>query len=257
MGSWLTFDVLGNKYGMQSMKEVLHHFYKEGGRVIDSSPMYGSSEEVIGILARELKILEDIWVSTKVWTDGEKSGRDQIDRSQSYFSKSIKVHHVHNMRDFQTHYNTLTEEKESGRLKYIGVTHYVNRAHDDLIELIKKHNLDFVQFNYNIANPHADEKLIPTAHDYGVATIINRPFRTGDLFRQVGKQSLPKWADEMGIKNWASYFLKYIISHSDITCAIPATRQVPHVIENVQAGKGYIPTPKEREKMRTYFQSII
>ena len=256
MGSWLTFDVINSRAKMENMKKVLDTFYQKGGRVLDSSPMYGSSEEVIGQLAKELGIVEELWVSTKVWTDGQKSGLRQMANSNRYFSEQVKVNHVHNIRDFKTHYYSLKAAKAKGTIKYIGVTHYVNNAHDNLAELIKKYDLDFVQFNYNIDNPHAEKRLIPTAKDCNVATIINRPFQTGRLFNVVQNKSLPEWAKEMGINTWAAYFLKYIIGNEGITCAIPATTQVSHVLENMAAGQGYLPDIKEREKMYKYYKSI-
>ncbi len=256
MGSWLTFDTKGSPGRMANMKKVLHTFYQQGGRVIDSSPMYGSSEEVIGILSRDLKILKQLWVSTKVWTNGKESGIRQMNSSNRFFNNRVQVNHIHNIRDFKTHYASLKEAKEKGQLKYIGVTHYVNSAHQDLAELIKKYELDFVQFNFNIDNPHAEKVLIPTAADYGVATIINQPLKTGILFDKVGKKPLPSWAIDYDIKSWAAFFLKYIVSNRDITCAIPATTQVAHVLENMEAGRGYLPTNSERKKMFDYFKSI-
>ena len=257
MGSWLTFDVLGNSGRMNNMKRVLSRFHQLGGRVVDSSPMYGSSEEVIGILSNELGITNDLWVSTKVWTNGKQSGLRQMADSNGYFSNRVKVHHVHNIRDFKTHYASLREAYDKGELKYIGVTHYLNHQHNALIDVLKNYKLDFVQFNYNIENPNADNRLIPTAADLGIATIVNQPFQTGRLFDMLGSAKLPAWADEMGIRNWASYMLKYIISNQSITCAIPATTQVAHVEQNMRAGTGYLPTTQERKKMRDYFLSIV
>lgn len=256
MGSWLTFDAKGSSSRMANMKKVLQNFYQQGGRVIDSSPMYGSSEEVIGILARELGILDHLWVSTKIWTNGKESGIRQMNTSNRFFGNRVQVNHVHNIRDFKTHYATLKEAKEKGQIKYIGLTHYVNSAHQDLVDLIKKYDLDFVQFNFNIDNPHAEKALIPAAADHGVATIINRPLKAGSLFDMVGKNPLPSWAADYGIKTWAAYFLKFIVSNPDITCAIPATTQVAHVLENMEAGRGYLPSANERKKMFEYFKSI-
>ena len=217
--------------------------------------MYGSSEEVLGILARELEILHQLWVSTKVWTNGEQSGIRQMNASNSYFGNRVQVNHVHNIRDFKTHYASLKTAKEKGQIKYIGVTHYLNNAHDDLVDLIKKYELDFVQVNFSIDNPNAEKTLIPTAADHGIATIANRPFKAGRLFDMISSKPLPSWAKEYGIKNWAAFFLKYIISNPGLSCAIPATTQVNHVLENMEAGKGYLPTAAERKKMYDYFKS--
>ncbi len=256
MGSWITFDVRGNSDRMRSMEQVLSKFHEMGGRVIDSSPMYGSSEEVIGILSRRLGISDDLWVSTKVWTHGKQNGIDQIDRSNSYFNDRVMVDHVHNVRDFKTHYESLKEAKAQGRIRYIGITHYVNGMHPELANLVREYDLDFVQVNFNIANPHAEERLLPIAKDHGTAVIINRPLHAGRVFDLVGAKSLPEWAREWGIRSWAGYFLKYVVSHAAVTCAIPATSQVAHVIENMEAGKGFLPSGKERIRMLDHFRSI-
>lgn len=256
MGSWLTFDVMGNPGRMQNMKSVLRNFHALGGRVIDSSPMYGSSEKVIGQLARELDILDDLWVSTKIWTNGKANGQSQLKDSRTYFDDQLMVDHVHNIRDFKTHYATLRDAKINGQIKYIGVTHYQNHAHEQLEGLIREHQLDFVQINYNIDNPHAEERLIPTAADHGVAVIINRPFQTGRLFDLIAHSKLPAWAAEMKINNWAAWMLRYIVSNPGVTCVIPATTQVSHVKQNMEAGTGYLPDSQEREKMREYFQTV-
>ena len=256
MGSWITFDVL-NSSSERNMRNVLSKFHQLGGRVIDSSPMYGTSEQTIGKLANELSITKDLWISTKVWTDGQTSGRRQIEQSNRFFANRVRVNHVHNIRDFNVHYHSLQEAKERGKIKYIGVTHYLNHAHKNLIDLIKTVDLDFVQCNYNIGNTAAEYELLPAAMDHGVAIIINKPFQTGRLFNYTKDQDLPPWAKEMGIKNWASFMLKYIISHPGVTCAIPATSQVAHVIENMEAGTGTLPSEQDRKRMLSFFQSIL
>lgn len=257
IGSWLTFDVKGNKSKEQNMKSVLKEFHKLGGRVIDSSPMYGSSEAVIGNLARELGILNELWVSTKIWTDGKANGNQQLHDSLRIFKNRVMVNHVHNMRDLRNHLITLQEAKSAGLIKYIAISHYLNDYHDQLGELILMHKPDIIQINYNIENPNAEERLIPLAADNGVAVIVNKPFQTGRLFNNLGNSKLPNWAQEFGIDSWAAYMLKYIISNSGVTCVIPATTQVEHVRQNMHAGTGYIPSRNECEKMRTYYMSVI
>lgn len=257
MGSWLTFDVKGNRAREEQMKAVLQTFLQLGGRVVDSSPMYGSSEEVIGKLARELRTLDDLWISTKIWTDGKANGQRQLHNSNELFANRVMVNHVHNIRDFSNHFDTLQQAKSDGLIKYTGITHYLNSYHDELAKIIRTHTPDFIQINYNIENPNAGERLIPLAADRGIAIIINRPFQTGRLFERVGSSALPNWAGEFGINNWAAFMLKYIISNPDVTCTIPATTQVAHVEQNLLAGTGPTPSPADRERMRNYFLSVI
>jgi diketogulonate reductase-like aldo/keto reductase len=257
MGSWLTFDVGRSSEGRKKMGQVLKAFAQHGGKVIDSSPMYGSSEEVIGDLARSLGIVDKLWIATKVWTNGKQQGVNQIQNSNKYFSNLVTLNQIHNLRDLQEHYYTLRELKEAGKLKYIGLTHYTNYQHKALAIALKKYKVDFIQVNYNIENPHAEEQLLPTAADHGVAVLINRPYQTGSLFRMVNGKPLPGWVKEQGVNSWATYFLKYIISNPQVTCTIPATTQVQHVIENLASATGWIPNSTEREQMRSYFQSIM
>ena len=257
MGSWLTFDVGGDKRREENMKSVLSEFHRLGGRVIDSSPMYGSSQAVIGKLGKALGILDELWVSTKIWTNGKANGQKQLNASNAMFNNRVMVNHVHNMRDLNNHFATLKAAKKAGLIKYTAISHYLNSYHDRLGEMILEYKPDFIQINYNIENTNAEKKLIPLAMDNGVAVIINQPFQTGGLFRKIGKAKLPKWAGDYGIDSWAGYMLKFIIALPGVTCVIPATTQVSHVQQNMAAGIGYIPTKKERDKMRAYFMSII
>ncbi len=255
MGSWLTFDVGTSQSRKQQMGKVLKAFYEAGGRVIDSSPMYGTSEEVIGSLAQAMH-LDRLWVATKVWTDGKERGRSQIRRSGEYFNGNIRLHQVHNLRDVDKHYQTLRDKQEQGKLKYIGVTHYLNHAHDDLQRIITRYPLDFVQVNFNIGNPSAEDRLLPFAADKGVAVIINRPYQTGRLIRKVTGKPLPSWSAAWEIDSWAQFMLKFIISHPAVTCAIPATTRVDHAIENVNSGRGEFPSEEVRRKMLSTFNNL-
>ena len=256
MGSWLTFDVGRNVKRRQEMAKVLKVFHNQGGRVIDSSPMYGTSQRVISQLAMDQGILNDLWVSTKVWTTGRKNGSSQMNESLGYFQNRLMVNHVHNIRDFNTHYPALKKMKAEGKIKYVGVSHYLNSAHDNLKSIVEDHEIDFVQVNFNLDNPAASDFLIPYCLDNGVAVIINRPFQGGRLFQTIQNEVLPGWAESLGITTWASYFLKFIISHPGVTCAIPATTQVAHVKENMEAGQGYLPSEAERQRMLEYYRSI-
>ncbi|WPP53544.1 aldo/keto reductase [Catalinimonas niigatensis] len=253
MGSWLTFDVGSSESERAPMRDVLRTFTDLGGGVIDSSPMYGHSQKVIGELAEELGVKDKLWVATKVWTNGKQSGKAQIDESVSLFHKWPTLEQVHNIRDFKTHIRTLRDLKEEGKLKYLGVTHYLDSAHDDLAELIRTEPLDFVQINLSVRGRAAEGELLPLAADKGVAVIINQPFKTKALFRTVEGVPLPPWAKEWDMPNWASFFLKYIISNPHVTCTIPATTQVGHVKENMAAGYAPLPDDVTRKKMTTYY----
>ncbi|AEE52894.1 aldo/keto reductase [Haliscomenobacter hydrossis DSM 1100] len=252
MGSWLTFDVSSSERA--SRKEVIKKFVELGGKTIDSSPMYGRSEQVIGELAAELGISEKIWFATKVWTTGESAGKQQIQNSTRFFKTAPTLLQVHNLLDYQTQIKTLRELKENGKIRYIGATHYLNSNHEDLARLIKTESLDFIQVNLSIRSRAAENYLLPLAKDRGVAVIINRPFETGDLFQMVQNKPLPAWASEWGISTWAAFFLKYIISNPCVTCTIPATRQVAHVVENMAAAYGDLPDANARKKMIEYFE---
>ncbi len=226
LGSWITFDVGDSAAERKPMKNVLKAFVDAGGKVIDSSPMYGRSEKVIGQLAAELGITDKLWVATKVWTNGENAGKTQIENSRTFFKKWPSLFQVHNLQDVKTHLKTLRALKEEGKLKYIGITHYLNSQHEELARLVKSEKLDFIQVNYGIRNAAAEEYLISLAAEKGVSVIINRPFETGALFSSIQNAKLPAWSKEWGITTWAAFFLKYIISNPNVTCTIPATSQV-------------------------------
>lgn len=253
LGSWLTFDKGSSEQELAPLRQVLKSFYESGGTVVDSSPMYNRSEAVIGQLAAELKLTDKFWFATKVWTTGEKSGREQIDNSNQHFKKAPTLLQVHNLLDLNTHIKTLRQLKEQGKLKYIGITHYVNSAHDEMARIIKKEKPDFIQIFLSVRNRVAENSLLPLAADNGVAVIINRPFETADLFRAVGNKPLPAFAAEWGITTWAAFFLKYIISNPHVTCVIPATSKPDHLAENMAAGLDPLPDEATRKKMTDYF----
>ena len=253
LGSWLTFDVGDSNEELTPMRNVLKAFAQAGGTVIDSSPMYGRSEKVIGKLANELGITEKLWMATKVWTSGEKQGKAQIENSRSYFQKWPSLIQVHNLQDVKTHLKTLRALKEEGKLKYIGITHYLNSEHNELAALVKTEKPDFIQVNVSIRNTAAEDYLIPLAADQGVGVIINRPFETGALFNTVNGISLPPWSKEWGITTWAAFFLAYIISNENITCTIPATSKPGHLKENMAACFEPLPAKADRKKMIEYY----
>ncbi|MDX1938924.1 MAG: aldo/keto reductase [Saprospiraceae bacterium] len=250
MGTWQTFDAGNNQSERESLKQVLKTFVDMGGAVIDSSPMYGSSEEVVGDLATELNVLDKLFMATKVWTSGRDAGIRQMNTSMKEMrSNPIDLMQVHNLVDFQTHIKTLREWKGEGKIRYIGATHYVDSAHGDLERLIKTEKLDFIQINYSLQSRNVEKSLLPLAQDKGVAVIINQPFESGSLFSKVRGKSLPDWAKDYDIVSWGQYFLKFIISHPAVTCVIPATSKVKHMEDNMGALYGRLPDAKLRQKM--------
>ena len=253
LGSWITFNVGDSENELAPMRNVLRAFVDAGGKVIDSSPMYGRSERVIGKLAAELSVTDKLWIATKVWTTGEKSGKTQIENSRDYFKTWPALIQVHNLQDLKTHLRTLRGLKEEGKLKYIGITHYLESEHETLADLVKSEKLDFIQVNYSIRSRSAENYLLPLASDRGVGVIINKPFESGALFPAINNVSLPAWSKEWSIGSWSAFFLKYIISNTNITCTIPATSQVSHLKENMAACFNPLPDDAARKKMADYF----
>ncbi len=257
MGTWLTFDVSASKTNIKSRTKILEHFFANGGGVIDSSPMYGSAQKILGKCFQQLSPPESLFSATKVWTPGEWLGVQQMAVSEKLWGLDMfDLMQVHNLLDWKTHLKTLHEWKESKRIRYVGVTTSHGRRHDELIKIMQTEPLDFVQFTYNIKYTEAEQKLLPLAADKGIAVIINRPFDGGKLFNRIKNQSLPEWAKEIECSNWAEYFLKFILSHPAVTVAIPATTRTDHMDENMGALKGSLPDTKMREKMRSHFQSL-
>lgn len=255
MGTWQTFDINSQSSDRDNLKQVLKTFVDKGGTVIDSSPMYGRSEEVVGELAAELKVHPKLFMATKVWTRGKQAGIRQMEQSmQEMRAHPMDLMQVHNLVDFHTHIDTLRKWKSEGKIRYIGITHYTDSAHDDLADLIRTQALDFIQVNYSINDRHADRQLLPLARDQGVAVLINRPYSGGNLFGRVKGRSLPEWAADYDIQSWGQFFLKFIISHPAVTCAIPATSKVHHMEDNMGAAYGKLPDEKTRQEMIRYFE---
>jgi len=258
MGSWLTFAVGDNPEEIASRTRVLETFFKLGGQLIDSSPMYGSSEEVIGQCLARLSNKVKLFSATKVWTTGWQQGIRQMKRSQQKWGiKGFDLMQIHNLLDWQTHIETLKAWKEEGRIRYIGVTTSHGRRHAELEELMKTETaLDFVQFTYNIEDREAEQRLLPLAKERGLAVIINRPFQRAGLFDNINGKPLPAWAKDFDCQNWAQFFLKFIISHPAVTCAIPATSRVDHMQENMGTLYGGLPDAKTRQKMIAYYRQL-
>jgi diketogulonate reductase-like aldo/keto reductase len=250
LGTWQAFDVGASPAERQPLEEVLASFVKLGGRVVDSSPMYGRAEEVIGAIATKLHLHEHLFLATKVWTTGKQQGIASMEKSFALLqTKRIDLMQVHNLVDAETHLATLRDWKQQGRVRYIGITHYVSSAYPEVAKLLRSEKLDFVQINYSLLEREADKEILPLAHDQGVAVIVNRPFGGGDLFARARQKPLPDWAAEFDCHSWAQFFLKWIIAHPAVTCAIPATSNARHLEDNMRAGIGALPDPNMRLRM--------
>ncbi|HET9701194.1 MAG TPA: aldo/keto reductase [Burkholderiales bacterium] len=257
MGSWQSFDVAGDAAGRAAAQEVLRLFVESGGRLVDSSPMYGTSEAVLGDLAAELGVQAKLFWATKVWTSGRDAGIRQMEESLRLMRvKRMDLMQVHNLLDVGTHLATLREWKREGRIRYVGVTHYHEGAHDELERVLRAERLDFVQLNFSLAEPEAESRLLPLAAERGVAVLANRPFGKGSMFSRVRGKPLPPWAAELGVQSWAQYFLKWIVGHPAITCAIPATRNPKHLLDNMGALSGPLPDAALRRRMAAHYRSL-
>jgi len=257
LGTWQTFDVDNSEAERSALREVLSMLVNKGASVIDSSPMYGASETVVGDLISELKIRDKLFLATKVWTTGKDAGIRQMNESfQKMKTTTMDLMQVHNLTDVNTHLKTVRDWKAQKKIRYFGITHYTVSAYPELMRLIKNEKPDFVQFNYNISVRDAEKELLPLAKDKGVAVIINRPFEEGALFNSVKGKELPAWAKDYDINSWGQFFLKYIISHPAVTCAIPGTSKVNHLTDNLGAAIGKLPDEKGREKMKKHFDSL-
>ena len=250
MGTSRTFDAANDPETLSRLGDVLRAFFDHGGRVIDSSPMYGTSERVLGELLELVKAPQDLFAATKVWTHGRQAGVEQMDQSRRLWGvERFDLMQIHNLRDWQVHLETLTAMKADGQIRYIGVTTSHGRDHAELESLLSRHPFDFVQLSYNIADRTVEQRLLPLALERKIAVIINRPFARGSLFRAVKGKPLPDWAAEIGCASWAQFFLKYGVSHPAVTCAIPATSKVSHMVDNMAAGVGRLPDAARRTRM--------
>jgi aryl-alcohol dehydrogenase-like predicted oxidoreductase len=257
LGTWQSFDVSGDAAGRAAAREVLARFVKAGGQVVDSSPMYGSSESVVGDLAADLGAESSLFLATKVWTRGREAGMRQMEESlRRMRAKRMDLMQVHNLADVKTQLETLREWKQQGRIRYLGITHYHEGAFADLERLIKSEQLDFAQFNYNLADTAAEQRLLPLCAEYKTAVIVNRPFEAGELFRKVKGRELPKWAQEFDCNSWAQFFLKFILAHPAVTCAIPATRNPDYLVDNMGAALGRLPDAAMRRRMVQHMRSL-
>jgi diketogulonate reductase-like aldo/keto reductase len=254
LGTWQTFDVGDDPAARAPLREVLKLLNRN---LVDSSPMYGSSESVAGDLIAELKMRERLFIATKVWTRGRAEGLEQMAQSfQRLRVERMDLMQIHNLVDVDTHTKTLMEMKSQGKIRYAGITHYTSSAYAEVERWLKTGQYQFVQINYSLAEREAEQSLLPLARELNVAVIINRPFAEGSLFRKTKGKALPPWAAEIGVQSWAQYFLKWIVSHPAVTCAIPGTGNPEHMRDNLAAGVGSLPDEAARRKMLEYFLSL-
>jgi diketogulonate reductase-like aldo/keto reductase len=252
VGSWITFNVPPDTAAAASLVPVLRTFFERGGAMIDSSPMYGYSETIIGDMLREVPHRR-LFSATKIWTVGKTLGQAQFERSLRLWGvPKLDLIHIHNLLDWETHLSTVKEAKAAGRARYIGVTTSEGAKYDEMERALQRERFDFMQITYNFADRRAEQRLLPLAAERGAAVVINRPFDGGRLFRAVSGKSLPAWAREFDCENWAQFFLKFVISHPAVTCAIPATHQTAHMLENMGALYGRLPDARMRERMIQY-----
>ena len=254
LGTWITFDVARGAE-RHARGEVLRTFFEEGGRLVDSSPMYGGSEEVIGEEYARIGKPRALFAASKVWTVGALAGRRQMERSRGLWGvPRFDLLQVHNLLDWEAHLATLKEMKSQGRVRYIGVTTSHGRRHDLVEQIVRHEPVDFVQLTYNLADRQVENVLLPLAAERRVAVIVNRPFDGGALFGAKTRKPLPGWAAEIGCASWAEAFLKFIVSHAAVTCAIPATSQVAHMRENMRALAGPLPDAALRRRIAADYE---
>jgi diketogulonate reductase-like aldo/keto reductase len=254
LGTWQTFDVGSDAAARAPLRELLKLLE---GNVIDSSPMYGSSESVAGDLIAELGIRDKLFIATKVWTSGRDEGLRQIETSFKRLRVEVlDLLQIHNLVDAATQTKTLLELKNRNRVKHIGITHYTSSAYPEVERWLATGQYDFLQINYSLAEREAENRILPLAKDKGASVLINRPFAEGALFRRTKGKPLPPWAAELGIASWGQYFLKWIVSHPAVTCAIPGTARPEHMRDNLAAARPPLPNAEQRSRMAAYFDSL-
>jgi diketogulonate reductase-like aldo/keto reductase len=260
LGTWQVFDVAGQPAEIGQARQSLARFVELGGTAVDSSPMYGASESVLGELAAALGVGGRLFLATKVWTRGREAGIRQMEESMRLLrvspARQLDLMQVHNLLDARTHLATLREWKTAGRVRYLGVTHYHESAYAELEGALRSGGIDFVQLNYSLAERAAEERLLGLAAEMRIAVIVNRPFAGAALFQRVAGKPLPGWAAEFGCASWAQFFLKWILAHPAVTCAIPGTRNPKHIDDNLGAARGTLPDAPTRRKMTAFIDRL-
>ena len=257
MGTSRTFDVGDDTEMRAQLAKVLQSFFDLGGALIDSSPMYGSAEQVTGDLLKDINNSDALFAATKVWTWGKQAGIEQMQRSSQRMGvKVFDLMQIHNLRDWRVHLATLKQWKAEGKVRYIGITTSHGRFHDELEVILENEPFDFVQFSYNIDNRVVEQRLLPIAQERGIAVLVNRPFARGELFQKTKGKALPAWASEFDCQSWGQFFLKFVVSHPAVTCAIPATSKPRHMLDNMGAGFGRLPDATMRKRMIDFYASL-
>ena len=257
LGTWITFNVGDDSALRDECADVMAAFFQAGGRMIDSSPMYGSSQEVIGHGLRKLGRPQALFSADKVWVSSPSAGPGQIEESRRLWDiPRFDLLQVHNLLSWERHLETLFTMKAEGRLRYVGITTSEGRRHSEVERIMAAHPLDFVQVTYNVLDREVEQRILPLARERRIGVIVNRPFRQGSLTRTLKGESLPDWAAEIGTATWAQFLLKFIVSHPAVTCAIPATTQVAHVTENMAASRGPLPDEAMRRRMAVFVEDI-
>lgn len=257
LGSWITFNVGSDRVARDACTDVMHNFFAAGGRLIDSSPMYGSSQEVIGYGLEQLGRPAALFAAEKVWTSPGSRGPAQIEQSRRHWKIArFDLLQVHNLLSWREHLSTLFAMKAAGHVRYVGITTSEGRRHAEFEQIMREQPLDFVQLTYNVLDREAEVRLLPLARERGIAVIVNRPFREGALIRQVSRHPLPGFAADIDCANWAQLLLKYIVAHAAITCAIPATSSVAHVRENMGAAYGRLPDEAMRRRIAAHVEKL-
>ncbi|SHK28252.1 Aldo/keto reductase [Marinobacter antarcticus] len=257
MGTWRTFNVGGDQHLVSERTEVLKTFFELGGTLVDSSPMYGSADDVMGEALDSLNAPDRVFSANKIWTRDGSDTREQDRASRRKWGiDRFDLQQIHNLLAWEAHLQTLKQMKVDGSIRYLGITTSHGRRHRDLARIMEQEPLDFVQLTYNVLDREAEQYLLPLARERGIAVIANRPFQGGSLFRRYQSEPLPGWAEEAGCGNWAEFFLKFIVSHPAVTCAIPATTSVKHMEENMGALYGKLPDEQQRRQMADYVAKL-
>lgn len=257
LGSWITFNVGNDPRGRARSIAVMREFFRTGGRMVDSSPMYGSSQNVIGEALQALDARQQVFSAEKVWTSSGLSGPQQIEATRRHWGvEKFDLLQVHNLLGWEAHLETLRAMKAEGRVRYIGITTSEGRRHDEVERIMRSQPIDFVQISYNVLDREVEQRILPLARERGIGVIVNRPFRQGDLIQAVQRHPLPGWATQIGVQNWAQLLLKFILAHPDVTCVIPATTRTDHLAQNMGAGHGPLPDAAFRRRIVSQVETL-
>ena len=253
LGTLQAFDVGGTAEERAALGEVLQLLANQGGTLVDTSPRYGRAEAVVGDLCAELNLTDELFFATKVFSEGEQAGIDEMATSiERLHTPIVDLMQVHSMRDWEVHLPSIRKLKEAGKVRYIGITIHRDTGHEQMMQLMREENLDFIQVNYNLVERGAAKEVLPLAQELGVAVMVNVPFAKAELFKKTSGMALPEWASEFDCDSWAQFFLKYVISHPAVTCVIPRTGNPHHMADNLMAGFGKLPGQETRLKMESF-----